>query len=442
MFCFQSPFTRTPRATVSTPSTISTPTTKAGNSLSMTTSTTTTTTNGIVSVDARRRGSEAVSEGSGSSSIQYIDQELSLSNSSSTDTLPGIKSDYLDINPLSPASAPLATLDITVTSATATNNEINRDDIIKTTTTTTRASSSSSSSSSPLNRKANGRWRKKLLIRLRSDVSNSNNNTSNNSSSSPSSISSSSSSSRNNFQKLSQLPILTTLNQDNDTKLIEEIENNSINDLPSLNGFSEEEEEEMVDEDDEIEEEYYEGCELETETEEGLSLPSSPVAAISVGLAPAQVPYYSFLSVNGCAMRQESTSTSSPQLSSGVTVNDTDNNSPSEIAETSSVTEECPPVGMSLKKPDTLDPPGCLPAARSCPNLEQQSTVCSSTSGSSSPSPAGPRFKPLEEGDIQVCYLNHTRTLVSKILSSKFLRRWETHHLYLNDACLSPKSVC
>lgn len=437
MFCFQSPFTRTSRGTVTTPSTISTPTTKAGNSLSMTTSTTTTTTNGIVS-DARRRGSEAVSECSGSSSIQYIDQELSLSNSSSTDTLPGIKSDYLDINPLSPASAPLATLDITVTSATATNNEINRDDIINISsskTTTTTASSSSS-----LNRKFNGRWRKKLLIRLRSDVSNSNNNTSNNSS--PSSISSSSSSSRNNFQKLSQLPITTALKQDNDTKLIEEIENNSINDLPSLNGFSEEEEEEMVDEDDELEEEYDEGCELETETEEGLSLPSSPVAAISVGLAPAQVPYYSFLSVNGCAMRQESTSTSSPQLSSGVTVNHTDNNSPSEIAETSSVTEECAPVGMSLKKPDTLDPPGCLPAARSCPNLEQQSTVCSSTSGSSSPSPAGPRFKPLEEGDIQVCYLNHTRTLVSKILSSKFLRRWETHHLYLNDACLSPKSVC
>ncbi|PSN46019.1 hypothetical protein C0J52_15802 [Blattella germanica] len=53
----------------------------------------------------------------------------------------------------------------------------------------------------------------------------------------------------------------------------------------------------------------------------------------------------------------------------------------------------------------------------------------------------GPRFKPLLEGDIQVCYLNHTRTVVSKILSSKFLRRWETHHLYLNDSCISSKTV-
>jgi hypothetical protein len=53
----------------------------------------------------------------------------------------------------------------------------------------------------------------------------------------------------------------------------------------------------------------------------------------------------------------------------------------------------------------------------------------------------GPRFKPLLEGDIQVCYLNHTRTVVSKILSSKFLRRWESHHLYLNDSCISSKTV-
>lgn len=53
----------------------------------------------------------------------------------------------------------------------------------------------------------------------------------------------------------------------------------------------------------------------------------------------------------------------------------------------------------------------------------------------------GPRYKPLLEGDIQLCYLNHTRTVVSKILSSKFLRRWESHHLYLNDSCISSKTV-
>ncbi|XP_049964481.1 C-Maf-inducing protein-like [Schistocerca serialis cubense] len=53
---------------------------------------------------------------------------------------------------------------------------------------------------------------------------------------------------------------------------------------------------------------------------------------------------------------------------------------------------------------------------------------------------AGPRFKLVREGDLQVCYLNHTRTVISKILSSKFLRRWETHHLYLNDSCITSKT--
>lgn len=52
----------------------------------------------------------------------------------------------------------------------------------------------------------------------------------------------------------------------------------------------------------------------------------------------------------------------------------------------------------------------------------------------------GPRFKLLSEGEIQVCYLNHTRTVISKIVSSKFLRRWENHRLYLNDTCISSKT--
>lgn len=46
---------------------------------------------------------------------------------------------------------------------------------------------------------------------------------------------------------------------------------------------------------------------------------------------------------------------------------------------------------------------------------------------------AGPKFKLIHEGDIQVCRLNHSRTLISKVLSSKFLRRWEAHHVYLGD---------
>ncbi|NXS45003.1 CMIP protein, partial [Balaeniceps rex] len=43
------------------------------------------------------------------------------------------------------------------------------------------------------------------------------------------------------------------------------------------------------------------------------------------------------------------------------------------------------------------------------------------------------RYKLLQEGDIQVCVIRHPRTFLSKILTSKFLRRWEPHHLTLAD---------
>ncbi|XP_053742078.1 C-Maf-inducing protein isoform X1 [Synchiropus splendidus] len=50
---------------------------------------------------------------------------------------------------------------------------------------------------------------------------------------------------------------------------------------------------------------------------------------------------------------------------------------------------------------------------------------------------SGMRYKLLHEGDIQVCVLKHPRTFLSKILTSKFLRRWEPHHLTLTDSSLS-----
>ena len=56
-------------------------------------------------------------------------------------------------------------------------------------------------------------------------------------------------------------------------------------------------------------------------------------------------------------------------------------------------------------------------------------------------SSGGPKFKLIHEGDIQVCRLNHSRTLISKVLSSKFLRRWEAHHIYLGDFQLYSATV-
>ena len=45
----------------------------------------------------------------------------------------------------------------------------------------------------------------------------------------------------------------------------------------------------------------------------------------------------------------------------------------------------------------------------------------------------GPKFKLITEGDLQLCRLNHTRTIVSKIMNSKYLRRWEGHHVILGE---------
>lgn len=181
------------------------------------------------------------------------------------------------------------------------------------------------------------------------------------------------------------------------------------------------------------------------------SLPSSPAAissCVALSCSASTVPYYDFLSVGGGVMRQE-TSTSSPQLSTTGGAGGGANNVVQRTSSSSPIAKKEP--FMSQEKLKSSDLGGlqvmttaCLPAARSCPNLERQTgaEMCLSASGSSTGiSAPGPRFKPMEEGDIQLCYLNHTRTLVSKILSSKFLRRWETHHLYLNDACMSSKTV-
>ncbi|KAG9338105.1 hypothetical protein JZ751_027076 [Albula glossodonta] len=53
------------------------------------------------------------------------------------------------------------------------------------------------------------------------------------------------------------------------------------------------------------------------------------------------------------------------------------------------------------------------------------------------PSSSGMRYKLLQEGDVQVCVVKHPRTFLSKILTSKFLRRWEPHHLTLTDSSLA-----
>lgn len=462
MFCFQSPFARASRGVGATASLSSTGKSKSASLTNAILSPTGRTSGGAT--ERNRRGSEATSEGS-NSSIRYIDQEASMSGGSSTDTLPGIRADYLDPEPLSPGADALTSPSGITVVLNGTGGDSNLERRRHREKGQQQRAVRSPSLLSPTKKSNSSKtWRRKLLLRLRSSDSSNNSNNGepcSASSTSPSPASEStadtSSSARNpRTDEAGRQGNATATTVSSPSVQIDVVESDpredrvavSVGDVPSLeNGFSEpeEEEEEEEDNDDEEEEEEEEACNQETETEEGSSLPSSPAAASTVGLASSTVPYYDFLSVNGGAMRQETTSTSSPQLSSGASMRDSSAESPP--ADTcSSYGGDSSPGGIDSLKPEGLDASGCLPVARSCPNLERQSAGCSSSaSGSSSPSPspgpAGPRFKPLEEGDIQVCYLNHTRTLVRKILSSKFLRRWETHHLYLNDACLSSKTV-
>ncbi|OTF74747.1 hypothetical protein BLA29_006679 [Euroglyphus maynei] len=69
-----------------------------------------------------------------------------------------------------------------------------------------------------------------------------------------------------------------------------------------------------------------------------------------------------------------------------------------------------------------------------------QSPLNSPNRTSAPSSPIGPKFKIIHEGDVHLCRLNHQRTIVSKILSSKFLRRWETHRIYLTSVNLASKT--
>lgn len=55
--------------------------------------------------------------------------------------------------------------------------------------------------------------------------------------------------------------------------------------------------------------------------------------------------------------------------------------------------------------------------------------------------PPGPRYKLATEGSLRVCCFQHTRTVVDKILAAKFLRRWETHVLCLQESHIVSKTV-
>ena len=51
------------------------------------------------------------------------------------------------------------------------------------------------------------------------------------------------------------------------------------------------------------------------------------------------------------------------------------------------------------------------------------------------------RYALLNEGDVQICRINHHRSLLQKIIYSRPLRRWESHRIILSDNHLYSCSV-
>lgn len=64
-------------------------------------------------------------------------------------------------------------------------------------------------------------------------------------------------------------------------------------------------------------------------------------------------------------------------------------------------------------------------------NVKPMSEVMSPTTPKT-PIQMGAKYKLITEADVQVCRLNHTRTIVSKIMNSRYLRRWESHTVVLD----------
>lgn len=105
----------------------------------------------------------------------------------------------------------------------------------------------------------------------------------------------------------------------------------------------------------------------------------------------------------------------------------------------SSATASCSTTGNSGNNSESSGGGSCSDAVGG----SSSSTTSPSSSSSSVPTnaPHGQKFKLLSDGDVQVCRVKHGKNLVDKVIGSKLLRRWETHHLYLNDACISSKTV-
>lgn len=85
---------------------------------------------------------------------------------------------------------------------------------------------------------------------------------------------------------------------------------------------------------------------------------------------------------------------------------------------------------------------GIIERNESGTSLNSLNAMCASPVTNTSKPFSGPRFRLIHEGEIQVCRLNHTRTIVSKIMNSRYLRRWESHRIVLGKNEIHSTMVC
>lgn len=102
-----------------------------------------------------------------------------------------------------------------------------------------------------------------------------------------------------------------------------------------------------------------------------------------------------------------------------------------------------------VRKVNSREDPGPVRESVFCDPFSGQNLSSSSSNSTtksvSCPSinnpPNGTKLKFIREGQIQICRLNHPRTVLGKLTSSKLLRRWESHFLVLDDEEITSKTV-
>ncbi len=84
----------------------------------------------------------------------------------------------------------------------------------------------------------------------------------------------------------------------------------------------------------------------------------------------------------------------------------------------------------------TLEPSTCAAAAVAA-NPTTPSTLCVLVNGRR----IQQRYKLLTDGPVQICRVPHAKNIIEKIRFSRFLRRWEDHHINLEHTEISSEIV-